>query len=160
MGLESIITYLVDFPRGIVVLSFFFVFYILLEVYLYLRFRDYLRARIQHEGRRKLLCGLVASFLFLTLLPIAGHIFLNWDFHERYPFAMRILFSSFAVWAFGSRGCAVILAGYDFCSRFFAKRSPQAEAVDSGRRNFLKRGLGLAAATPFLISGYGVIRSR
>ncbi len=160
VGLESIITYLVDFPRVIVVLSFFFVFYILLQVYLYLRFRDYLRARIQHKGRRKLLCGLVASFLFLTLLPIAGHIFLNWDLHERYPFAMRILFSSFAVWAFGSGGCAVILAGYDFCSRFFAQRSPQAEAVDSGRRDFLRKGLGLAAATPFLISGYGVIRSR
>ncbi len=52
VGLESIITYLVDFPRGIVVLSFFFVFYILLQVYLYQRFRAYLRARIQREGTR------------------------------------------------------------------------------------------------------------
>jgi len=149
-----------DFPRGIVVLSFFFVFYLLLQVYLYLRFRDYLRSHIQQEGRRKILCGLVASFFLLTLLPIVGHIFLDWDLLERYPLAMRVLFSSFAVWAFGSGGYAVILASYDFCSRFFAKRLPEAGAVDRGRRDFFRKGLGLAATTPFLISGYGVIRSR
>lgn len=149
-----------DFPRGILVLSFFFFFYILLQVYLFLRFRDYLYGRLQHEGRRKLLCGLVASFFIITIFPVAGHVFFGWDFHERYPMASRVLFTSFAVWAFGSGGCAVIFAGCDFYRRLVGRFSPRPVAPDLKRRDFLKRGLGLAASAPFLVSGYGVIRSR
>ncbi len=44
------ITHLVDFPRGIVALFFIFLFYIILQVYLAIRFRAYLHARINHEG--------------------------------------------------------------------------------------------------------------
>ena len=95
------ITHLVDFPRGIVALFFIFLFYIILQVYLAIRFRAYLHARINHEGRRKLLYDLVGLILFLTLFPIAGDLFLHWDLHERYPFVMRVFFPSFAIWTFG-----------------------------------------------------------
>lgn len=149
-----------DFPKGFLVLSFFFFFYILLQIFLFLRFRDYMKGRLQHDGRRNLLCGVVASFFIITILPVAGHIFFGWDFHERYPLGSRILFSAFAVWAFGSGGCAVVLAGCDFYRRMVERFSPQPAPPDLKRRDFLKRGLGIAAATPFLVSGYGVIQSR
>jgi len=149
-----------DFPKGILVLSVFFLFYIVLQIFLFLRLKDFLYGRLHHDGRRKLIYGLAASFFIITIFPVAGHIFFKWDFHEHYPMASRILFTAFAVWAFGSGGCAVILAASDFYRRLVGRFHPRPVPVDTRRREFLKRGLGLAAAAPFVVSGYGVIRSR
>ncbi|MFQ5903663.1 MAG: metallophosphoesterase, partial [Candidatus Binatia bacterium] len=74
---------------------------------------------------------------------------------------VRGLFAVSAVWVFGSSGLTVILLGYDFFQRFFHRGFPRPAGPDLERRDFLKKGVGMAAAAaPFLISGYGVLLGR
>ncbi len=78
--------------------------------------------------------------------------------------ARAILFYAPAVWSFGSILSALLLliaqvigGSGRMAVRFFRRLAGAAPpaAVDSGRRRFLKAGVGGLAAAPFLLSGYG-----
>lgn len=151
-----------DFPRALAIFSLFFLFYLALQCFLFLRIRDYLRIHVDDQKQKRLLCGLVASFfLFMLFLPLAWRAYFGWPPQEPYPWFAPGLFALFAVWGFGSTGSALILLGYHFFCRVILFLSPPPMATpDLQRRDFLKKSLGVAVAAPFLISGHGVLLGR
>lgn len=150
-----------DFPRALVIFVVLLLFYLVLQFYLFFRVRNYLRGRFRDRVKLRLLSGLVASFFLIMLSPFAWRILFGWHPHEPYPWVVRSLFGLAAVWGFGSTGSALMLLGYDFFRRFARLRSPwPAGPSDFQRRDFLKKSVGVMAAAPFVISGYGVLLGR
>jgi hypothetical protein len=125
-----------------------------------LRIKAYILAHVQSRRRQRLYLDLSTAFFLLMLIPLAGQAFFGWKFTENYPWAIRFLYNYFAVWVFGSSGCSLALLGHVFFSRTIARGSEGHSAPISDRRDFIKKGLGLAAAAPFFISGYGVVQGR
>ena len=135
--------------------------YLVSQIYLFFRIRLWLRHRFQDPKRQRLLSNIMAAFLLIMLFPLAWRLLSGWHFDQTYPTLFRALFTVFAILAFGSIGVALILLGYDLFRRLvFSYRSRPVESPDLRRRDFLKKGLGVAAAAPFLISGYGVFLAR
>jgi predicted MPP superfamily phosphohydrolase len=77
--------------------------------------------------------------------------------YEPFPSVLR---GFLAFWVVGSMGSAIIFLAYDLFRRFVRPSSPRPVEPDLQRRDFLKKGVSVAAATPFLISGYGVLLGR
>lgn len=147
-----------DFPSARIVFFVFLLLYLILQVFLFFRIRDYLRSRVQDQMRQRLLSGLVALFFLFMLYPLAWRAIFGFRLYEPYPSALRGLL---AFWVVGSIGSALILLGYDFFHRLILFLSPRrVTPPDFQRRDFLKKGLGLAVAAPFMISGYGVLLGR
>ncbi len=143
-----------DFPRALIVLFLFFVFYLFIQFFLFSRIRDYLRRRIQDQRQQRLLSGLAASFFLLMLFPLAWRAITGLHLYGPDPWVVRGLFLISAIWVFGSTGLALMLLCRDFfrwAGLFFSPR-PVAPP-DFQRRDFLKKSVGVLAAAPFLISG-------
>ncbi len=149
-----------DFPRGIVILSFISTLYLLLQFFLLVRISEYLREHFKDQTRRRLLSGLAVFFCLLTFIPFFWRASLGWHLDEYHPWAYRALFIIFAVWGPGSTGAAVILLGYDLWRRAALFSRPRAAKFDLERRDFLKKTVGMAATAPFLVSGYGAFLER
>jgi predicted MPP superfamily phosphohydrolase len=151
-----------DFPRAVTVLFLFFIFYIFTQCYLFIRLRDVVIARVQDRAKRRLFYGLIASFFSLMALifPIA-HYFAALYPYEPYSLALRVVYAVCAIWGFGSAGFAALLLGCEVYRRIFPVRSTQHAAEPNlQRRKFMKTSLSVAAAAPFIISGYGVLLGR
>lgn len=150
-----------DFPRALLIFALFIGVYIVSQIYLFFRLRDYLQSRVKDPRKRRLVFGLAGIFLALMLSPFLWRLFISRNPLELYPWAARPLLDLFTVWGFGSPGCALVLLSYDLYRRagaFFSSRTTT--APDLGRREFLKIGAGMAAAAPFIFSGYGVLLGR
>ena len=146
-----------DFPSARIVFFVVLLVYLLAQLYLFLRIRDYLSIRVQDQKQKKLLLGLVAFFFLLMLYPLAWRAVSGLRLYEPFPSALR---GFLAFWVVGSMGSALVLLAYDFCRRFVRLSSKRPVEPDLQRRDFLKKGVSVAAATPFLISGYGVLLGR
>lgn len=146
-----------DFPRAFLILSLLLAVYLVLQGYLLIRLQAYLRERVRDPGRRNLLCWLAAGFFLMTLYPVMWRALFGIDIYEPYPSILR---GFVAFWSFGSTGTALILLGYGFfrrLGRLFSSPTGSQAPVNSSRRDFLKRGMAMAAAAPFAVSGYGVV---
>jgi predicted MPP superfamily phosphohydrolase len=148
-----------DFPRALVVFCVFLLVYLSLQFFLLFRIRDYLHSQILDRRRRNLYFGLAAAFFLLMLLPFAWRSVSGSHPYGPDPSVVRGLFAVFAVWGFGSSGCALVLLCYDFLRRFVRRRSVR-PGPELGRRHFLKKSVAVAAAAPFIISGHGVLLGR
>ncbi len=92
------------------------------------------------------------------LYPLVWRAILGLGFYEPYPWLLR---GFVAFWVFGSMASALILLVYDVLHRVILFFSPPPQALpDFQRRNFLKKSVGVAAAAPFVLSGYGVLLER
>ncbi len=149
-----------DFPRALVIFLVILLFYLASQVYLFLRVRNYLRRRVSSRGRQRLLLSFVGSIFLLALFPIVWRFVAGWQSHPPLPGLFRSLSSFCAVWGFGSIGAVLILLSYELSSFFLRLFRKPAAPPDLQRREFLKRGVGIAAAAPFLVSGYGVVLGR
>lgn len=149
-----------DFPRGIISLTLISTLYVLLQFLFFIRVKRYLEERIKDQKGKRLLAGLLLFFCLLTFLPFFWRMLLGRHFGDHHPVIINALFTAFAVWGPGSTGAALIFLGYDFCRRavFFSRRQPAEPNLE--RREFLKRTVGMAAAAPFLVSGYGTLLGR
>lgn len=147
-----------DFPRAYFVLVLLFGSYLALQVYLFLRLRNYLRGRFHERTCNRLVLAAVCFFFFCTLYPLIWRVIFGFWVQEPLVVMVR---GFLAVWAFGSSGLALVLLGSDFFHR--ARRVLTSRAGVSPnleRRAFLQMGVGLAAAAPFFVSGYGVVLGR
>lgn len=147
-----------DFPRAYLVFALIFACFLFLQIYLYLRLRDYLKGRLRDRAYKRLVLG-AACFLFLCTFYL-----LTWrgifDFRIQEPLVF-VVRSFLAVWVFGSSGLALLLLGLDVFRRARKRFFLRAETLPNlERRAVLQMGVGLAAAAPFFISGYGVVLGR
>jgi predicted MPP superfamily phosphohydrolase len=133
-----------------------------LQLYLFLRLRGYVRDKIKRPLSRRIILFGGAAFLTLMLAPLACHAFLGCSGGWAGWFPLHALYDAAHIWGVGSMGCAAVLFIYNlfrganpFCSRQLRPPHP-----DLGRRQFLQQSAGLAAATPFVLSGYGVAVER
>ncbi|MGH7771890.1 MAG: metallophosphoesterase [Candidatus Binatia bacterium] len=146
-----------DFPSARIVFFVVLVVYLLAQLYLFLRIRDTLSVRVQDQKRKRLLFGLVAFFFLLMLYPLAWRAVTGFRLYEPFPSVLR---GFLAFWVVGSMGSAIVLLAYDCFRRFVRLGSARPVEPDLQRRDFLKKGVGVLAATPFFISGYGVLLAR
>ena len=150
-----------DFPRALVVLFIFLLFYLASQFYLFFRIRRYLHIRVQNQKRQAFLSVIEACFFLLMLFPLVWRALYGYHSQEPSPWFVRSLFGVFAVWGFGSTGCALILLGGNVFQRLILFFSPRPVAApDLQRRDFLKKSVSVMAAAPFIISGYGVLLGR
>jgi len=107
------------------------------------------------------LIDLLIGFFIVSLLPLLWGAGLRWIGASFSPWLLREFFLLSAVWWMGLIGSGVVLLG---CALFrwlmpLATQSARTENVDLGRRDFLCKSVGLAAA-PLAISGYGSLFER
>lgn len=150
-----------DFPRALVVLFLFTALYLVAQVFLFIRIRVWLQSHLQDRKRQRLLTGAAAFFFLAMLFPLAWRQIYGWHVDQVFPHIFRGILTLSAIWSFGSMGLVISLLAYDSLRRLLPllhRRS--AKPPDLDRRDFLKKGLGVAAVAPFVISGYGVLLAR
>jgi predicted MPP superfamily phosphohydrolase len=130
-----------------------------LQLYLFLRLHGYVRDKIEQPLLRKTILLGAAAFLIMVLALLAWRPFLGRSVVGANLSPLHTLFNIAHVWGVGSIGCAAVLFMYSLFRRanpFFCRRVEQSTQPDHGRRQFLQRSAGMAAAAPFALSGYGV----
>ena len=132
------------------------------QLYLWLQFKRYLRDRVDgwRWGRAVTYLGLV--LFILISFPLAWRLFFGVSNDQPHHWLWYAALSGSLMWGIGSVGSAFILLIYNVFRRFnlFFHRKPMDPALDSGRRNFLSKGIQLAAAAPFGFSAYSVLVER
>jgi predicted MPP superfamily phosphohydrolase len=95
--------------------------------------------------------GLVALMFAPIVWRAYGGLYGEWDYPE---FVLEILTASL-IWWIGSIGCVIVLLGFVLFERLLPNAG--CAPVDDARRQFLQSGVGMVAAAPFMVSGYGVL---
>ncbi len=147
--------------RTAVILPIFLFFYLPLQLYLLSRVKSCINLWARNRGRQRVLLALATCFVALMLLPLAWRVFFGWRSHEIYFWLPQWLFAASAIWGVGSTLSALALVGLDLFQKIAGHFTPQpVSQPDPGRREFLKKSVGMVAAAPFIVSGYGVFRGR
>jgi predicted MPP superfamily phosphohydrolase len=149
-----------DFPRLISVLSLVSGLYLLAQAYLFYRIASYLRSSGFRRRSQSLILGFVVLLFLGSVLPVIWRLVAGWQSHPPVPWLFRLLSYVTAVWGVGSIGSALVLLSRDlspFVRRIFRHRTV---SPDLPRRHFLRKSVGIAAAAPFLVSGYGTVLGR
>ena len=135
---------------------------LLAQIYICSELKSYLQKRAIDASVKEKLIRYLAGFFILSLLPLLWRACLGWSGDRSTSWFMRESFLLSYIWWMGSVGCAMILLGCALFRRLvpIATRRARAEDVDLGRRDFLCKGVGLAAAAPLVISGYGALFER
>ncbi|MBI4528283.1 MAG: metallophosphoesterase [Deltaproteobacteria bacterium] len=149
-----------DFPRAAIAIAIVFIAYLSLQFFLLIRVREILLRRAKGAGIRKVISAAVAGFFGLMLLPPLWLRFFVPYFAAPRSSAGQVLVILFSVWGVGSTGAALILLGDALWRTIMSLFRAEVTPVDIQRRKFLKRSVGVAAAAPFLVSGYGTVLAR
>jgi predicted MPP superfamily phosphohydrolase len=149
-----------NFPRVISILLLVFGLYLLAQAYLFYHIASYLRRRGFGQRSQSLILGFVVLLFLVSVVPAIWRFVAGWQSHPPIPWLFRLLSYVTAFWGVGSIGSALVLFSYDF-SRFIRRfLGRPADSPDLPRRDFLRKSVGIAAAVPFLVSGYGVVLGR
>jgi len=135
---------------------------LLAQIFMCSELKRYLQKRAIDAGVGKKLIRYSAILFILSLLPLLWRAYLGWQ-GDRFPaWLMRESFLLSHVWWMGLVGCAMVLLGCALLRWLvpFATHPARTGDVDLGRRDFLCKGVGLAAAAPLVISGYGALIER
>jgi predicted MPP superfamily phosphohydrolase len=149
-----------NFPRALIIYFIILFLYLALQGYLFFRIRDYLRRGIFRQEVRRFLLGFVAALFLIALFPVFWRFFVGWQSHPPIPWVFRSLSFFSAIWGFGSIGAVLILLAYEVFRALLRLSGRAVASPDLQRRDFLKTAVGIAATTPFLVSGYGVLLGR
>lgn len=146
--------------HGFLFLTMFLLISVAPQLYLFRQLRSYLKERVD-DVRLKTLSYVLGGFFIVMQLPAAWRAF----FAESliYPDfqLIRGFFTAASIWTMGSIGSAAVLLIYNLFQRFYPLSwSPVAPTPDPARREFLRKGVGMAAAAPFMVSGYGTLLER
>jgi uncharacterized protein len=134
-----------------------------LQAYLFGLGRAQLRNRIKNADLVNKLTFTAGCCFILLDLPLAWRILFGPSAVEFTSSFVRAAFAMSSIWAIGSTGSAAILLAYNLLRRFILSLSPEPardRSLDAGRRQFLTSGVGMAAAAPFVVSGYGAFLER
>jgi len=137
---------------------------VLAQLYLFVRFREAVRSTRLSKRAASWAVG-AAGVAIVTLFCLSGFVLarpLAWL--DPPPALQAALFYLPSLWSVGSLTCALILLSLRVAGeagrragriwRDATGRKP-AVPVDTGRRRFVKAGVGTLAAAPFVLSGYG-----
>jgi predicted MPP superfamily phosphohydrolase len=121
--------------------------------------RGYLHRRVGNAVLRQALIYAAAGVLALLFLPLVWRAYSGLYGEWRYPRGLLEIVTASLIWWLGSIGCALILLGLRSAQRFCSFNRTAAR-VDRGRRAFLGKTAGFAAAAPFAVSSYGILLER
>jgi len=137
---------------------------VLAQIYLFVRFREAIRSTRLSRRAASWAVG-AAGLVIVTLFSLSGFVLarpLAWL--DPPPALQAVLFYMPSLWSVGSLTCALILLASRCAGELGRRaatfwhdatgRAPSAP-VDTGRRRFVKAGVGSLAAAPFVLSGYG-----
>jgi predicted MPP superfamily phosphohydrolase len=99
-------------------------------------------------------------FFALPFIPLLLGAYFGPYGEQRHPWLLRDLLNASSIWWVGSLGCAIVIFAYNFFPRLIIALRPKPAVVDPERRRFLRKGVGVAATAPFVLSGYGVLLER
>jgi predicted MPP superfamily phosphohydrolase len=128
-----------------------------LQIYLFRQGRDYLKDRIKNDGALKKVTFAMGCCFVLLDLPLVWRGLFGSSAVEFSSLVVRAFFTVSSIWAIGSTGSAAIVLAYRL---ILLPRQAVDRRVDAGRRQFLRSGIGMAAAAPFVVSGYGAFLER
>lgn len=142
-------------------LAGFFLIVLPLQLYLFRQLQSYIKEQVKEvELVRKLLFALGCLFIVMQLPALWRGLF-GLNIGDPYSQLVRGFFTAASIWAVGSIGAAAIFLVYNLFQRFNPlSRAPVAATPDPVRREFLKKSVGVAAAAPFMVSGYGALLER
>jgi len=149
-------------PRGFLFLVLFLLISTPVQIYLFTVLRAYLRKRVESGNLRRMLLLFSSCFFALPFMPLLWRAYFGPYGEQRYPWLLSDLLSASSIWWAGSIGCAMVVFAYNVFPRLILslRRKPAAASVDRERRHFLRKGVGVAATAPFMLSGYGVLVAR
>jgi uncharacterized protein len=152
---------MINLPQGFLFLAVFLLIAAPLQLYLFRQVQSYIKEQVKEAKRVKKLSFVLACLFIVVQLPALWRALFGLDIGEPYSQFVRGFFTASSIWAVGSIGAAAIFLVYNLFQRFNPLSSPAVAATpDPARREFLKKGVGMAAATPFIVSGYGALLER
>jgi uncharacterized protein len=146
------------FPRADLILVLLFACFLGLQLYLYARLKEYWKRRLRPQSYKRAVLAISALLCLGVFYPLAWRAVFGAEAVEPAAPAVR---GFLTVWVFGSAGLAVILVGCELWRRgrrYFSSSDPA--TPDFERRALLQKGIGMAMAAPFVVSGYGVLVGR
>jgi uncharacterized protein len=147
--------------HGFLFLTMFLLISAALQLYLFRQLQSYLKERIDDVRLLKKLSFVLGGFFIVMQLAAAWRAFFGSSLiYPNFQF-VRGFFTAASIWTMGSIGSAAVLLVYNLFQRFYPlSGSPVVPRPDPARREFLGRGVGMAAAAPFMVSGYGALLER
>jgi predicted MPP superfamily phosphohydrolase len=137
--------------------------YLPAQVYLFFAVRSFLRESLGSGKRTRLFCWVIAISLLIVSFPLLWRVFFAENAFRLSSMPLWWYFTLSTIWGYGSVGSALILLAYNLFRRIIllcSSASNGSHAPDLERRQFLKAGVSAAAASPILLSGYGVLFER
>lgn len=152
---------MIQLPRGFLFSALLLFVSLPLQLYLFGQLRRCLNERVKNARVLRWLTFFLGSGFVFMHLPLAWRVFLGMYAVQPYSESVKGFFIASSIWVVGSVGSALILLAYNLFRRFIPLSSqPVDNEPDPGRRQFLTKGVGLAAAAPFMVSGYGTLLGR
>ncbi|MGH7827923.1 MAG: metallophosphoesterase [Candidatus Binatia bacterium] len=137
--------------------------YLPAQVYLFFAARYLLGEWLPGGKRHAWVSRATAIFLLVISFPLLWRLFFAENAFRLSSSPLWWYFTVSTIWGYGSVGSALILVAYNVFRRiilFWMPASVSSRAPDLERRRFLKTGVSAAAASPILLSGYGVLLER
>lgn len=152
---------MIQLPRGFLFPALLLFASLPLQLYLFCQLRRCLNERVKNARALRLLTFFLGCCFVFMHLPLAWRVFFGMYAVQPYAEIIKGFFIASSIWAVGSVGSALVLLAYNLFQRFIPLSSqPVGNEPDPGRRQFLTKGVGMAAAAPFILSGYGTLLER
>jgi len=152
---------MINFGQGLLFSAAFLLIVAPLQLYLFKQLQSYIKEQIKDVKLVRKLSFILRSLFIVMQVPALWRGVFGLNTGDPYSQLVRGLFTASTIWAVGSIGAAAIFLVYNLFQRFGLSSSPPtAVTPDPARREFLKKGVGLAAAAPFMVSGYGALLER
>jgi uncharacterized protein len=152
---------MINLAQGFLYFAVFFLIVAPLQLYLFNQLQSYIKEQVKEVQLVRKLSFVLGSLFIVMQLPALWRGLFGLNIGDLYSQLVRGLFTASTIWAVGSIGAAAIFLVYNLFQRFkLLSRAPVPVTPDPARREFLKKGVGMAAAAPFMVSGYGALLER
>lgn len=152
---------MINLGQGLLFFAVFLLIVAPLQLYLFKQLQSYIKEQVREVKLVRKLTLVLGSLFIVMQLPALWRGLFGLNIGDPYSQLVRGLFTASTIWAVGSIGAVAIFLVYNLFQRFKLFSSPPISVTpDPARREFLKKGVGLAAAAPFMVSGYGALLER
>ena len=152
---------MINLAQGFLYFAVFLLIVAPLQLYLFNQLQSYIKEQVKEVQLVRKLSFVLGSLFIVMQLPALWRGLFGLNIGDPYSQLVRGLFTASTIWAVGSIGAAAIFLVYNLFQRFkLLSRAPVPVTPDPARREFLKKGVGMAAAAPFMVSGYGALLER
>jgi len=152
---------MINLAQGFLYFAVFLLVVAPLQLYLFKQLQSYIKEQVKDVRLVRKLLFVLGSLFIVMQLPALWRGLFGLNIGDPYSQLVRGLFTASTIWAVGSIGAAAIFLVYNLFQRSNLFSSPPMTVTPNpARREFLKKGVGLAAAAPFMVSGYGALFER